>query len=180
MTTTIVTIDTTGLLDRIPGWGPRVVAVGVAQIEDGLIVGSAGTLVQQSAAHVFDERAAPAFRVSGILPESVVKSPHDEEDVMRRLRSVPLGTVTGFNLPFLRDMLSLPPWDRLNLSWGSCVMAEAARVVHGGQRINLNAALTWAAERGADLLPPKDATLRCHANAVRIAKLKLELDRCQR
>ena len=182
MTTTIITLDTTGLPNRTAGWGPRLVAVGLAQIEDGLIVGSTGTLIAQSAAHVFDPRATPAFRVSGIDPEAVTQAPLGEEDVLRKLREAPLGRVIGFNLPFIQDFLALPPWEALSLSWGDCVMAEAARVIWGPsrQRIALNAAITWAAERGADLLPPKTATLRCHANAVRIAKLKLELDRCQR
>jgi len=173
-----ITIDTTGLPGRIPGWRPQVVAIGLARVRASLIEESFGGLVQRPRDHVMDERARGAFRANGLDPEAVINAPTTEARLAQKLqRSLHGATLRGFNVDFLRPMLDGHPW--YLASWGSCVMQDAAIRIKGPGifRITMNQALEWAAEQGHDVLPPENPACRAHANAVRVAKLALALEK---
>ena len=180
----IVTIDTTGLKGRSPGWEPKIVAVGGAELDsEGRLVAAFGSYVQQSAEHVHDERAQGAWRANGIDPEAVIGATLSEQDAAFLLREwVKDEPVTGFNTPFLKDFLSEDPWGVKQLGDTPCVMARAAKMLSRVKRqfltrVTLNDALTWALSEGYDLNPAPKIETRAEANAIRIALLSTALNK---
>jgi hypothetical protein len=184
--TAYLTLDTTGLPGSIPGWTPRIVALGIAVVENGEVINSTGGLIHQPAHHVRDPRARGAWHSNGIEPTDVVDTTTTENQVAASVKDAVTGcTLRGYNVEFLHDFLSREPFG-LN-EWGECVMKEAAgklrRIItwaHGGlgsitRYPALNEALYWASSQGHDVMPPDNTKTRAHANAVRVAKLAIAL-----
>ena len=181
-----VTLDTTGLPSKIPGWTPRIVALGLAVTEQGKVLHSTGGLIQQPAEHVEDPRTRGAWEANGIDPASVIAAPATEIEVAASLKEAVRGcTLRGYNVDFLSPFLWGVPY-YLQREWGRCVMEEAKRKVFppdGRKRAwqdprfpTLNESLYWATARGHDVTAPNDVNNRAHANAVRVAKLAIAME----
>jgi hypothetical protein len=186
--TAYITIDTTGLAGSIPGWTPRIVGLGLAVVENGEVINSTGGLIHQPAHHVRDPRALGAWQANGVEPTDILDTAITEDQVAESVKAAVTGcTLRGYNVEFLHDFLSQPPFG-LN-EWGACVMKEAAGKLHKTVALGglgsiarypaLNEALYWALSKGHDVTPPDNVKNRAHANSVRIAKLAIALGKEQ-
>ena len=165
-----IATDTTGIPDQIPGWEPRLVAVGIATVEKGVWAGTVAGLILQDDNHLNDPRAARAREVHR-LSNYEIQAKGAEPEAFFKLVEGLSQRAHGFNVPFLRHFLP-------GLDWGMCVMDEAARTIKGPaeKRIALNAALEWALQEGYDVSSyPNLETYRVGGNATRVAKLAIAL-----
>ena len=180
----ILTIDTTGLKGRSPGWNPRIVAIGGAELdEQGRLTAAFGSYVHQPPEHVHDERAQGAWRSNGIDPQKVIESKLSEKHAAFLLREwVGSHPVTGFNVEFIKAFLSEEPWSITQLGETPCVMKAAAKVISRQKRqfllrVSLNDALSWALSGGHETAPPPGLDTRAEANAIRVALLSSALEK---
>ncbi len=167
-----VAIDTTGLPDRVPGWEPRLVGLGIAVVARGVVTESKGGLILQPTDHLHDARARGAWKSNGLSPEAVEAQgePKGAALAFLAMTSASHGPLRGFNVSFLQHFLR-------GMEWGPCVMETAAQRIMGPmqERIGLIAALEWALEEGHDVSAPTESHHRAHGNAVRVAKLAIAL-----
>ena len=183
--TAYLTLDTTGLTGKVPGWTPRIVALGLALVENNQVLHSTGGLIHQDADHVSDPRARGAWQFNGIEPRDVVHTTTTESQIAVPLKETLTGcTLRGYNVEFLWSFLSQEPFGLTE--WGDCVMKEAAekdfvtgKLSRTPRYPTLNEALYWAAAEGHDVTPPDNTKTRAHANAVRVAKLAIALGKNQ-
>ncbi len=168
-----VAIDTTGLPDKVPGWEPRLVGLGLAVVDGGVVTENIGGLIMQPPDHLRDPRARGAWKSNGLSPEAVEAQgePRMAALVFLAMTSASHGPLRGFNVPFLQHFLR-------GMEWGPCVMGAAAQHIMGPmqERIGLIAALQWALEEGHDVSAPTESHHRAHGNAVRVAKLAIALE----
>lgn len=126
----IIAIDTTGLLNKRPGWNPRVVAVGMAHVQDRRIVASDATLVRQPPTHVHHEFARGAWRANRLRPDEVVAATMADVEVAAAVRSqldAADGRWTAFNARFAEGFLCESPWFLPPAA--ECLMQKAAEAV---------------------------------------------------
>jgi hypothetical protein len=165
-------VETTGLPNKIPGFEPRLIALGGAVVEGGVWQRSFAGLVTQPEEHLNHPMAQKAYEINGLTPQ-MVRDYGIERTVMDPwlLDTLGEGDARGFNVPFLNHFLP-------DVSWGACVMDEAAQRIRGERRIALKAAIDWALEEGFDVAPGgvhPDRRLRVELVATQVAKLAIAI-----
>jgi len=131
----IIDTETTGLPAKAgASFRPKIIEVGAVVVTgEGEIVNPVGCLVAQPREHLFDRRAAGAFRVTGIDREQVLAQGIAEEAAAAKLArwcglvaaKYGITNIRAFNQPFDFGFLSQEPWDlfaKTELAKGECLM----------------------------------------------------------
>ena len=132
----VIAIDTTGFIDNPPGWIPKVVAVGVAVVDDpSLTVTHAdGLYVCPPQEHLYHAAAESAFESNGLEPDAVMAWGKDEAEAVLLVHGI-IGSspLACFGMGFTYRFVGPPPW-RMSMMTHDIMELAALRWGKGNSR----------------------------------------------